>query len=62
MELNSEMIKNFEWMIDHDYKVNFMIDNLPALTEQKNLLNYFTGENFVNAIDVGFQIGNDYFS
>ena len=49
-------------MIDHDYKVNFMIDNLPALTRQENNINYFTDEYFTNDVDIGFNIGEDYFS
>lgn len=44
--LKQSDIDNFEWMIEHDYKVNMMIDNIPAIYKDEN-----------GTYNVGFPIG-----
>ena len=43
--LSEEQVDEFQWAIDHDYKINFIIDNLPGV--------YIAN----NATSVGFPIG-----
>ena len=49
VDWTSDELERIEWMLKHDYKVNFMIDNLPGL--------YFNEEE--ESIEVGFPLGTN---
>ena len=52
VDLEPKDISNFKWMIERDYRVNFMIDNLPAITKEQ--LENDPGK---DKIQIGFPVG-----
>ena len=46
-------MQNFKWMIKRNYRVNFMIDNLPAIYQE-----YFDDDSSYET-EVGFPLGYD---
>lgn len=52
-EMTSDDVKGFTWMIERDYKVNWMIDSLPALFNRTSINDKYEE----TSTEIGFPLG-----